>query len=527
MGDDTKPLSSGDRWRPTASGLNELREAADYVADQKRGGGSLANPQIRREFGTVVLVKNEGTPQETWPMWSPVAVVSPPGNLLSNVVRFMARPYFRGCRLDDYSFDQMLNRTVGITQEPIPYGKTGRVCIHGLTPALVWDIEKGQQSAQEYPSRDYIQAEKNGSRWMFRWAPSGDAKVIQYLPPSSSTWYQDGTYNDQFLLLVDLCGPPDRVVRFALQSWTYPAYSIIPGSQYWLHSIPSVTNDSTRGALVPTSEDFYVTPGWTITGATCIPCRRVMIGGIYCVATPYYAPYAGGVACGQLWQGLSGFTLIAEHFLVAGSGRYTAPFSGWYRFNGSADVLRAHFTGGVVYLNDGTYDFDGGTHSGLQYPLCQPELESIGSGTYSGWNLKKLDSTNLYFFGSGISSGYIRPTPRFFDDPVGTIKLWSGSTSTIPAGWRLCDGTNGTIDLRGRFVMGLNTTSGAPGNEASVGQSGGYRYHGYSENQHTKTTVAAGSGASSAIATIDAASGNDTDNRPRFYVLAYIQRTDA
>ncbi len=38
--------------------------------------------------------------------------------------------------------------------------------------------------------------------------------------------------------------------------------------------------------------------------------------------------------------------------------------------------------------------------------------------------------------------------------PAGIICMWSGALANIPAGWQLCDGTNGTPDLRDRFVMG-------------------------------------------------------------------------
>lgn len=38
--------------------------------------------------------------------------------------------------------------------------------------------------------------------------------------------------------------------------------------------------------------------------------------------------------------------------------------------------------------------------------------------------------------------------------PAGVILLWSGSVGSIPTGWALCDGTNGTPDLRDRFVIG-------------------------------------------------------------------------
>lgn len=37
--------------------------------------------------------------------------------------------------------------------------------------------------------------------------------------------------------------------------------------------------------------------------------------------------------------------------------------------------------------------------------------------------------------------------------PTGVIAMWSGTIQTIPTGWALCDGSNGTPDLRDRFVV--------------------------------------------------------------------------
>lgn len=42
--------------------------------------------------------------------------------------------------------------------------------------------------------------------------------------------------------------------------------------------------------------------------------------------------------------------------------------------------------------------------------------------------------------------------------PIGTIVDWWGNLGDIPAGWALCDGTNGTPDLRGRFTRGAGDT---------------------------------------------------------------------
>lgn len=49
--------------------------------------------------------------------------------------------------------------------------------------------------------------------------------------------------------------------------------------------------------------------------------------------------------------------------------------------------------------------------------------------------------------------------------PTGAIFMWSGSIASIPTGWALCDGTNGTPDLRERFIVGV----GAADNTAVVG----------------------------------------------------------
>ena len=42
--------------------------------------------------------------------------------------------------------------------------------------------------------------------------------------------------------------------------------------------------------------------------------------------------------------------------------------------------------------------------------------------------------------------------------PSGGIIIWSGSTGSIPAGWFLCNGANGTPDLRDRFLVGAGNT---------------------------------------------------------------------
>ena len=54
--------------------------------------------------------------------------------------------------------------------------------------------------------------------------------------------------------------------------------------------------------------------------------------------------------------------------------------------------------------------------------------------------------------------------------PAGVITIWSGSSGAIPTGWLLCNGTSGTPDLRGKFVVGAGSTYavGATGGSANA-----------------------------------------------------------
>lgn len=60
-------------------------------------------------------------------------------------------------------------------------------------------------------------------------------------------------------------------------------------------------------------------------------------------------------------------------------------------------------------------------------------------------------------------------TPPAAAIPAGVIVMWSGSLVNIPSGWALCDGANGTPDLRDRFMVGAGNTyiPGAAGGSSS------------------------------------------------------------
>jgi hypothetical protein len=70
--------------------------------------------------------------------------------------------------------------------------------------------------------------------------------------------------------------------------------------------------------------------------------------------------------------------------------------------------------------------------------------------------------------------------------PRGVIVMWSGSLEEIPTGWALCDGSNGTPDLRDRFVMGV-------GARKYMGTIGGSHAHEHRNQDHSHRIALPGS----------------------------------
>lgn len=87
---------------------------------------------------------------------------------------------------------------------------------------------------------------------------------------------------------------------------------------------------------------------------------------------------------------------------------------------------------------------------------------------------------------SGTIVGSSVPAPGSAQNdslPIGSIVIWSGTVASIPTGWQLCDGTNGTPDLRDRFVVGARQDVGSI---AETNVSGALTKTG-GEAQHTLT----------------------------------------
>ncbi len=86
--------------------------------------------------------------------------------------------------------------------------------------------------------------------------------------------------------------------------------------------------------------------------------------------------------------------------------------------------------------------------------------------------------------------------------------MWSGASDAIPTGWGLCNGENGTPDLRNRFIVGA-------GDEYRVGDVGG---------NATITLTAQLAGTKPAEVSGFTDKPDSFDNRPPYYALCFIMK---
>lgn len=137
-------------------------------------------------------------------------------------------------------------------------------------------------------------------------------------------------------------------------------------------------------------------------------------------------------------------------------------------------------------------------------------------------------------------SGVTGTTDRRVEGPVeaapsGLISMWSGAINDIPAGWTLCDGTDGTPDLTDRFVIGAGgsyTPDDTGGSESvqlteselpSHSHNTGLRSEGAGVNDQSIASprFLEGSGDFSTETTGD---DGAHENRPPYCALAYIMK---
>ena len=97
--------------------------------------------------------------------------------------------------------------------------------------------------------------------------------------------------------------------------------------------------------------------------------------------------------------------------------------------------------------------------SSLQGDLFVPNLGVNGNQVTAGNATfqSNVAITGTLSAGATTGGGFV---------PIGGIIMWNGAANNVPAGWHLCDGTSGTPDLRGKFILGGGNTGSSfvPGN---------------------------------------------------------------
>ena len=108
----------------------------------------------------------------------------------------------------------------------------------------------------------------------------------------------------------------------------------------------------------------------------------------------------------------------------------------------------------------------------------------------------------------------------------GIIVLWYGPIIAIPAGYVICDGNNGTPDLRDKFVVGAGSTYNPDDTGGSVNHN-----HPFTSNSHYHTNASGAeiqAGTDYSAQTDSKTVAGTTDNAsslPPYHALAYIMKT--
>jgi hypothetical protein len=91
--------------------------------------------------------------------------------------------------------------------------------------------------------------------------------------------------------------------------------------------------------------------------------------------------------------------------------------------------------------------------------------------------MKRVIPTVIAAFALLITGSQAADQPVATGLPHGVIVMWNGTLDAIPDGWALCDGSNGTPDLRNRFVMGVGAAE-------YLGRTGGAHSHRHQTRDH-------------------------------------------
>ena len=243
----------------------------------------------------------------------------------------------------------------------------------------------------------------------------------------------------------------------------------------------------------------------------------------------------------------------------------------------NANVTGIATVGTGLYLNGKLYDGDGdfGTSGqllssdGTDTVWIDANTTSVANSINVGTNLNSTNADQFVtFVGSSSGNNPIRVDTDLKYNPstnrltagsfagdgsaltgvdsfvTGMIIMWNSTVASIPTGFVLCDGNNGTPDLRGRFVVGhhpsngdydVDDTGGAEDVTLTIAQIPSHKHDTSVDNTNLfpsngQTSIGfggAGSYPATTFSMSNPTNGESVTNKnlPPYYALAYIMKT--
>lgn len=253
----------------------------------------------------------------------------------------------------------------------------------------------------------------------------------------SGIWGQ--TTNNNLGTLIEQAIAGVVSITMADANYTLTSYNGVSDEARNQVIVATGTNTAQRDIIAPLAEKTYLvknstTGGYAIrikgSSGSAVTIPNGIIAQVYCDGTNFYNANSGTV----------------DNFTVNGNLSVT----GTTALSGATTLSSALTYGGTTLSNSVT-----GT--GSMVLSASPALTGTPTAptAVAGTNTTQI-ATTAFVLANGV--------------PSGAIMMWSGSIASIPSGWYLCNGSNGTPDLRDRFVVGAGSTYavGATGGSANA-----------------------------------------------------------